>query len=326
MERTKKEVKIFLKEKLSMLIGVFGEKQIFGIFISGKINYQKIENFNSNYLIQIVYIPTAENLPFLTPLEAISLPVNLSINCNFIDFRQYLDSIYNKLDTLTESLYNDYFLINPYYESLYKKISEIWKDFITTYYQEKRIKYLLKKSKSILHMIPKNKDNLATALFLYYIAYGVNQQVSYDTFFNFKKNYPFQYQSIADLTEGLLSEIQINNIYETLNNSLDEFQIKVKEKIPSKEVKEEIEKTFKKIFQASLKDGTYVSNLTNLEQQALAAIKNAIGNEGYFSTTQLIKENDISRTVFMNLLKKIKEGNIAEVQSCGVKGTYVKFY
>lgn len=310
-----------------MLIDNFGEKQIFGVFISGKINYQKMENFNwDKHPINIVYVPGIDELIYLNPLEVLSLSVNLPMKCNFIDFRQYRNSIYDKIDCITETLYNDYFIINPYYESLYKKISLVWKDFISHYHQEKRIKYLLEKSKTILRMIPKNTDNLASALFLFYIAHGINKEVSYNSFFEFEKNYTFQHQSLLDLAEGTLSQIQINNIYEILEQELNNFEIKVKETKPSKEVIEELERTFKRVFKASLKDITYTTNLTDLEQQALAAIKEEAGQEGYFSTSKLIEKTSISRAVFTSLIKKIKEGNVAEVTSCGVKGIHIKFY
>lgn len=175
-------------------------------------------------------------------------------------------------------------------------------------------------------MIPQSKQNVTTALFLYYVADGINQQVPYESFFYFKENYPFQNQSLYDLSNNNIPEIQIANIYDTLREQISNFEMKVEEKIPSKEVNFELEKTFKDIFKASLRDTSYCSFLTELEQEALGAIKAAVGEEGCFSTTKLIEQTGVSRVVFTNLLRKMKECSIAEVQSRGVKGTYVKFY
>ena len=66
--------------------------------------------------------------------------------------------------------------------------------------------------------------------------------------------------------------------------------------------------------------------LTQTEKQALDIILNNIndGHEGNISISQLTNSSGISRPVFKNVLQKMKDNVVAEVENQGVKGTYVK--
>lgn len=69
----------------------------------------------------------------------------------------------------------------------------------------------------------------------------------------------------------------------------------------------------------------FYDKLTNKEIQALNSIIKNIQNEGDVSLSVLIAETGISRPVYISLLNKIKEYNMGEVLSRGVKGTHIKF-
>lgn len=66
-------------------------------------------------------------------------------------------------------------------------------------------------------------------------------------------------------------------------------------------------------------------NLSKLEQEALSKIKEKFMDSGNISVVKLIQETNISRPIWTSLMNKMKEHGFAEVESQGVKGTYIKF-
>jgi len=69
----------------------------------------------------------------------------------------------------------------------------------------------------------------------------------------------------------------------------------------------------------------FYKKITNKEIKAVNSIMKYVQNEGDISLSTLIAETGISRPVFISLLNKLKEHNIAEVTSRGAKGTHIKF-
>lgn len=79
----------------------------------------------------------------------------------------------------------------------------------------------------------------------------------------------------------------------------------------------------KDYIQTPFKD--FYNKLTNKEIKAINSIIKTIQNEGDVSLSVLIAETGISRPVYISLLNKIKEYNMGDVVSRGVKGTHIKF-
>ena len=75
-----------------------------------------------------------------------------------------------------------------------------------------------------------------------------------------------------------------------------------------------------------VQDEDFREKLTSLEEQALDIILNNLeeGHEGNISISQLVAASNLSRPVFKNVLRKMEDNLIAEVENQGVKGTYVK--
>lgn len=68
----------------------------------------------------------------------------------------------------------------------------------------------------------------------------------------------------------------------------------------------------------------FFKKITNMEQKALYSIIKDIGEEGNITISKLVEKNNISRPVYNNLISKMKENNIAEIENQGMKGTYIK--
>lgn len=320
------DVKKSLRCTLNSLIELldYHTYAILGVFISGEVNYTSKENFRE-YPIQVLYIPSLKEL---TTRKSFSIKTMTNKKLHFISIQELFNSLLYKIDNLTEILYTPYFIINPQYEEIFNKILLKWRYFVSYFHQKTRIQNILDQSKEKLNKIPKDKNNLANALFLYYIAYGLNLGNEYIKFFDFKQNYPFQFQSLQDLLEDNITQAQMADIYEILEYEINHFEINAEEIEPAEEEIDELQKTFVTLFDAprGKKDNKifYIS-LSNMEEKAAAAIQERIDTEGYVSLSALIEETGISRPTFKNVLQKMEKFKVAEVKPAGVKGTYIKF-
>lgn len=70
----------------------------------------------------------------------------------------------------------------------------------------------------------------------------------------------------------------------------------------------------------------FINILTDAERNALDIVLDNLndGYQGNISILQLTTSSGISRSVFKNLLQKMKDNLIAEIENQGTKGTYIK--
>ena len=70
----------------------------------------------------------------------------------------------------------------------------------------------------------------------------------------------------------------------------------------------------------------FMDILTDAEKNALDIILDNLndGYQGNISILQLTTSSGISRSVFKNLLQKMKDNLVAEIENQGTKGTYIK--
>ncbi len=68
----------------------------------------------------------------------------------------------------------------------------------------------------------------------------------------------------------------------------------------------------------------FFKQLTNAEIKAYYSIIKEIGEEGNITISKLVEKNTISRSVYNNLIAKMKENKIAFILNMGMKGTYIK--
>lgn len=70
----------------------------------------------------------------------------------------------------------------------------------------------------------------------------------------------------------------------------------------------------------------FINILTDAEKNALDIILDNLndGYQGNISILQLTTSSGISRSVFKNLLQKMKDNLIVEIENQGTKGTYIK--
>ena len=70
---------------------------------------------------------------------------------------------------------------------------------------------------------------------------------------------------------------------------------------------------------------SFYKDLTANEKMAYEAVAQIVPEGGYISITKMTQQTKLSRPVFDSLLNKMEKYNIADIKSCGVKGTKIEW-
>ena len=312
---TNTEIKKILEEDFSKLETKYGKK-IFGLFGYGKINYNiDIKNEKDIFAIAF-YIPSFEDLYYeVKNTKDIKIGEH---SIAMIDIRD-LEKMLQEQDLCAfEILSTSNYIINRKYEAFFNKIIDnrdnlfidkrkIISNFEHDYNYYKNVK------KDLFMAI-----RLSLSCELYY------QGESFENCISFKKDYLKQYlNSIIDgKMEPDTEEIDHNfekMQYSLVNVSVSDI-VKVKDFIHNV-----IVDVISCLSEEEMTEEEFKSTLTKMEQDVFEAIMKEIDyREGNVSISQLIEKHNISRPVFKNVIQKMKDNGIAEVDIRGAKGTFVR--
>ena len=151
------------------------------------------------------------------------------------------------------------------------------------------------------------------------------------------KDIRYIYNDITIATNGLLDEalntnyriinLQYEKLFEfyMLNNKSVLEGINLSEQEAVKKLKYCITETLRIVFNENSLSIDFIKNLTDTEKLGLSAILEKLENgEGIISIAKICKDRDISRYVLDNLLKKLKDSQMAAVTSWGPRGMQIK--
>ena len=147
--------------------------------------------------------------------------------------------------------------------------------------------------------------------------------VSVENCINLKKDYYVDY----------LEQVKKGNIkpnVEDIKNTFNSILLEEKDFIENEDCKYLIKESIIELMKVALTDMMQTTDfqtlLTKTEKNALNLILQELKNgyDGNISISNLTEKSSISRPVFKNLLQKMKDNMIAEVDNQGVKGTYIK--
>ena len=147
--------------------------------------------------------------------------------------------------------------------------------------------------------------------------------VSVENCINLKKDYYVDY----------LEQVKKGNIkpnVEDIKNTFNSILLEEKDFIENEDCKYLIKEFIIELMKVALTDMMQTTDfqtlLTKTEKNALNLILQELKNgyDGNISISNLTEKSSISRPVFKNLLQKMKDNMIAEVDNQGVKGTYIK--
>lgn len=325
MAITDKMIKNILESQLKYLYSQYNEKQILGIFTYGKVNYgfaRNEEDINTLF----VYLPTYSELCSIEPgfaiKEVITLPNGQQIKK--IDIRGIYNFASLQDSVMMETLFAEHQIVNKRYQKVFKKFFYINRELIFHCNPKERVKHVVECGRVALEQYQKYNDidALFQACYLRIACRLYLDGASCENCISLKKDYHRAY----------LEQVLENKIQPDLEEIYADFNTFIEESEESKAVNclDLIKQGVQEIFKISLTDAVqtedFRNKLTDLEKQALVVILDnlADGYEGLISISQLVASSTISRPVFKNVLQKMKDNLIAEIENKGVKGTYVK--
>ena len=318
-------VKNILKTQLKYLYSIYDEKQILGIFTYGKINYGFAKE-EKDIKTLFVYLPNYTELCSIEPNFNVKETITLSNGQQVkkMDIRGLYNFASSQDNVMMEALFSEYQIINSRYQKVFKKLFSMNREFIFHCNIEERVKHIVDCGREALEVYQRYNDidALFQACYLRIACRLYLNGASCENCINLKKDY-----HIAYLEQILENKIQPNleEIYLDFNNFIEES--KESENIDCLNlVRQGVQEILKIALTDAVQTEDFKNKLTDLEQQALVVILDnlADGYEGLISVSQLVASSNISRPVFKNVLQKMKDNLIAEIENKGVKGTYVK--
>lgn len=322
---TNEEINNVIQQQYDYLTHKFDERQIFGIFTFGKVNYgfaTCIQDIKTAF----VYVPSFEEMC----INPIDVNKNLQVDFNGVQIKQ-IDAriLYTRAvqqdKNIMEGLFSEYSIINPRYRKIFKNHIYINREIIFHCNQQLRIKNAVQYGLECLekYQESKNIDYLFNACRLRIACQLYLEGASCENCINLKKDYHINY-----LWQILNQEIvpNINEVEQDLMNCLN--NTKDLQENPS--CQEIMKEGCMEIIRVGITDlvqqDNFLEILTDTEKNALDVILDNLddGYKGNISILQLTTSSGISRSVFKNLLQKMKERLIAEIENQGTKGTYVK--
>lgn len=321
----KTKIQGILEEELNYLYFTLSEKHTLGIFTHGLLNYGFAEREEDIELITF-YIPSFEEMCILPTHMEPEYIVHKNRKIRKVDFRLLYYFMNNQNSTVMEALFSDYFIINPRYEKMFKKYIQMNKEGLYRCDPKAKVEDIVARAtKAIEDYLHAKRGNeaLFEACRLRIACRLYLDGVSCENCIYLKRDYHINYlwqikraELIPDIDEirsdlaNFLEEaknLKINNVYRDL-------------------IKTSVKEIIKVALTDMIQDRDFKETLTDMEKQALNIILDNLEDrhEGNISISQLVAASNISRPVFKNVLQKMKENLIAEIENKGVKGTYVK--
>ena len=112
----KNYIKIRIAAHADKVIKKYGKENVLGVFLYGSQNYN-LATENSDVDTVAIIVPTFSDLCLRSP---ISKELNIDEeHCNVKDIREYMKMIRKQNINFTETLFTEYFLVNPKYQSIW---------------------------------------------------------------------------------------------------------------------------------------------------------------------------------------------------------------
>lgn len=323
---TNQQIMEFLNEQKNFINTVYDEKQCLGLFTYGKVNYGFAENID-DIKTTLCYIPTFEEMCCGTqPIEIFYIKDNNGKEIRICDIRLINTLAANQEQIVMESAFSEYYLINNRYRKIFDKYIYMNREAIFHCNQELRIENAANRGLKSLQKY-KNTGNLDDAFEACRLRISCELYISgasVENCINLKKDYHINY----------LEQVKNGNIIpntEEIEEAFKNILVEAKDFKRNDNCKDLIKNSIVELMTVALTDmaqdiDDIKSILTKTEQQALdIIIDNLKGNiDGNISISNLVENSSISRPVFKNVLQKMKDNKIAEIDNQGMKGTYIK--
>ena len=334
MKQNKKQILARLQKHLEFSEQYFNKDRILGIFLYGSQNYN-LATDKSDVDSILVILPSFEDLLFNKTWYSKELYFE-DEHIVVKDIRCYREELLKQNLNYLETLLGNYYILNNKYEELFKLYFFNNTELIANYDNVRMKKAVagqlyntLKQAKATEDNNKENKklancyrlrvtlDKIGEPSLENIIALTEKEDIKYAMSLKTGK----ANQETKDLEYKLCEDAAAAVFAET--DTEDVSSLAVLEAI-NEGVSAIMKLSYMEKENECLTKEEFFKQLTHAEERAFNSIINAIGNEGNITISKLVDENGISRPVYNNLMKKLKEYHIADVLNMGMKGTYIK--
>lgn len=312
----------------------YSPDNIIGVFLYGSQNYGFARE-DSDVDSVALYVPSFEEL--CLNKGRLSKEVHTVDNEHIVlkDIREYREMLMKQNVNFLETLFTEYYILNPKYAEYFTIFFLNNKELIATYDKSKMFASIIGQ---IVHTLNEDMMNTKKLYNSYRLTYLLKDYLS-------GKPYSECLRPTGDIHAFLW-----NLKYNTLNYTVDERKTIAADILYIvKELQQEIkgidfgqagaalramDSGVTAIIRSNIDElansddqiPLFFKQITNAERAALVNIIDVLnGNDGFISITKMIEQYNISRPVFTSLLKKMEECHIAEIEKHGVKGTKITF-
>ena len=320
------QIENYSQSQIEELNKMYDERQILGIFTFGKINYDFARDMNDIQTL-FIYLPTYAEMCSINLKEIydnIVIKLSNGTEVTKVDIRK-LYNFASKQDILMiETLFAYCGIVNSRYQKIFKKYILMNRETFFHCDPQARVNSIVARGLMALNKYEETSDldYLFQACYLRITGRLYLDGISCENCIHLKDYYKVY---LWQILEG---KIQPN--LEEIKKDFLEYEEEVKDFQKDEQGLKQIAKGVQEIMKVALtdmvQDEDFREKLTSLEEQALDIILSNLeeGHEGNISISQLVAASNLSRPVFKNVLRKMEDNLIAEVENQGVKGTYVK--
>lgn len=320
------QIENYLQSQIQELNKIYNEKQILGVFTFGKINYGFAKELKDVQTL-FIYLPTyAEmcSINYKDIFEDIIIKLPNGTEIEKLDIRKIYNFASKQDIIMIETLFAYCGILNSRYQKIFKKYIFMNRETFFHCDPRVRIESIVNRGLSALNKYEETSDldYLFQACYLRITGRLYLDGSSCENCIHLKDYYKVY---LWQVLEG-----QIKPDLEEIEKDFLEYEEEVKDFQRDEQGLKQIATGVQEIMKVALTDTAQQQNfrekLTALEEQALDIILNNLeeGHEGNISISQLVAASNLSRPVFKNVLRKMEDNLIAEVENQGVKGTYVK--
>lgn len=333
MKQNKKQILARLQKHLEFSEQYFNKDRILGIFLYGSQNYN-LATDKSDVNSILVILPSFEDLLFNKTWYSKELYFE-DEHIVVKDIRCYREELLKQNLNYLETLLGNYYILNNKYEELFKLYFFNNKELIANYDNVRMKKAVAGQLYNTLKQAKAagddNKENKKLAnCYRLRVTLEKIGNASLEEIFSLEGS---EFEYAMKLKLGKATKKEKASEYDLCSSAGSVVLISQEpEKHTIKAALEAINEGVSAIMKLSymekenecLTKEEFFKQLTHAEERAFNSIINAIGNEGNITISKLVDENGISRPVYNNLMKKLKEYHIADVLNMGMKGTYIK--
>lgn len=315
------EIMKYLREQYNRVLSVHESDRVLGLFVYGRACSGFAETIEDIKIIGC-YIPTFEELCGVRPhvcSEHTDIPIEL------MDLRLVLKGVRLQEPPFMEMIFSDYFILNPKYEKAFNNNIKINREAIFHCNKRLRVETSINNALNRLKKYQETYDTselfeacrarIATQLYL--------SGTAIENCINLKKDYHTTY--LWSILKGEI-EPDLEEIEQDLLAMKDECRLFKPNLKDENLITTGITEIIRISLNPTMTKEDFLLNLTDNEQEAFILIENNLPNgEGNISISKLLLNTSISRPVFTNVLQKMKEYNVAQIDNQGVKGMYIKF-